>query len=209
MVEAKSKTTRISYIDGSDQIFSRICSHSRQIAALLTPDRAVADLALSAALDDLLGALYALTFAKAAGFEHRVDRPIEVSAVQKRARQVGKGEIRVDGKWMAGFHFNSALYRISATYHRTLKFVVGNEGDVGDLRIKAERLYNNWKGKKWKNENLRSIHSQVNDLKHSKQGIYTARRKGAGLDNAIGAVDELLELVEAWSDNVNPVPSAL
>jgi len=115
--------------------------YAERISTLLKSPVVAKNSDLEACLDDLLGALYALVFAEQAGFVHRVDRPIEISAVITRAEQVSKGEVRVDGKWIAGFHFNSALYRISATYHRTLKLVIGKDGDIGTLRPNAEELY--------------------------------------------------------------------
>ena len=36
------------------------------------------------------------------------------------------GQIRLDGAWMAGFHFNSAIMRLSAVYHRFLRVITNN-----------------------------------------------------------------------------------
>jgi hypothetical protein len=67
----------------------------------------------------------------------RLARSIDIAAAQKRAAQIAGGQLRFDGKWMAGFHFNSALFRIAAVYHRILKIVVGrptNRDEVPTLR---------------------------------------------------------------------------
>lgn len=80
-----------------------------------------ADADMSSCLDEFLGAIYALIFAKQRRFADRVGRPVDPTAYSKRAEQLGRGEVRVDGKWMAGFFFNSAILRISAVYHRSLR----------------------------------------------------------------------------------------
>ena len=133
MVESSRNGASISRVDTKNQTFRDVSLYAERIATLLKSPVVAKNSDLEACLDDLLGALYALVFAKQAGFVHRVDRPIEISAVITHAEQVSKGEVRVDGKWIAGFHFNSALYRISATYHRTLKLVIGKDGDIGTL----------------------------------------------------------------------------
>jgi hypothetical protein len=133
MVESSRNGASISRVDTKNQTFRDVSLYAERIATLLKSPVVAKNSDLEACLDDLLGALYALVFAKQAGFVHRVDRPIEISAVITHAEQVSKGEVRVDGKWIAGFQFNSALYRISATYHRTLKLVIGKDGDIGTL----------------------------------------------------------------------------
>ena len=107
--------------------------------------------------------------------------------------------MRTDGKWMAGFHFNSALFRTSAAYHRILQIVTGNAGDVGALRLSAEQLYRQLKGSDWRNDNIRAVHGQVTDLKHRPRGTFSGRRRNAGYQNAVAAVSELLDLIETWA----------
>jgi hypothetical protein len=79
---------------------------------------------LEGSLDDFLGAIYALIQAKRHDFTDRVARPIEISAVEKRASQIAAGKVRTEGKWVAGFYFNNALFRTAAVYHRILKIVI-------------------------------------------------------------------------------------
>jgi len=50
----------------------------------------------------------------------------ERDKVQIRAEQVSNGQIRLDGAWMAGFHFNSGIMRLSAVYHRLLRVITNN-----------------------------------------------------------------------------------
>jgi len=55
--------------------------------------------------------------------------------------------VRTSGNWLAGFHFNSALFRIAATYHRGLKVVSGKEtSDLqkGELLKIVEPAFPSW-----------------------------------------------------------------
>ena len=95
--------------------------------ALLDTKDASSNTELFSALDDLLGAVYALVFAHRGGFKERRNQKQELKPPRTRARQLEQGRVRIDGVWMAGFHFNSALYRIAAVYHRALKLVASNK----------------------------------------------------------------------------------
>jgi hypothetical protein len=185
-------------IDLKDATFKILSTYAARIGKLLNSDRATSSPALIACLDDFLGGVYALIYAKQNDFRDKSSLPIEVAAITVRAEQLAKGLVRTDGKWMAGFYFNSALFRISGTYHRFLKLVVGKNGDVGALRPLAEELYRQRVGEDWKNSNVRAIHGQATDLKHAVGGIYEGRRVDAGFQNAVEAIGELLDLVEAW-----------
>lgn len=150
---------------------------------------------LLATLDDFLGVLYALIFAKCNNrpFTERSE-PIEIQAVVKRAEHVAKGRVRTSGNWLAGFHFNSALFRISATYHRGLKAVSGKEtSDLqkGELLKIVEPAFPSWQHKE-----LDNIHKEVNQLKHDGEGLFQTR--SVTWKQAESAVEELLELFELW-----------
>jgi hypothetical protein len=151
-------------------------------------------------VDDLLGAVYALAFARRAKFVDRPKQPVEGAVITKRAKQLAKGKIRRDGKWMAGFHFNNTLYRIAACYHRALVKVTGDR----DRRI--DNLVPKAKGKfeHWKNDNLGVVHDQVNNLKHEPRGTHD--RRLAKLKQAGAAIAELLDLMEAWAALLGTAP---
>jgi len=150
---------------------------------------------LVATLDDFLGVVYVLIFANCNNppFQDRTG-PIEVQTVVKRAGDVAKGRVRTSGRWLAGFHFNSALFRIAATYHRGLKVVSGKETSglwKGQLLPIVEPAF-----PRWQHKELDKIHDEVNQLKHDGEGLFEARsvtRKQAEL-----AVEELLTLFELW-----------
>jgi hypothetical protein len=191
-----NEAANIFQIDLANPAFKTMASYADRIGSLLNSTMAKPCPELTASLDDFLGAVYALVYAKISDFQDRPNLPIEVSVVAIRAEQVGKGVIRKDGKWMAGFHFNSALFRISATYHRFLKVVTGRDGNVGILRPLAEAMYRQRTGGDWQNKNVRAIHGQVTDLKHTAKGTFQHRRADAGFESAVLAVGELLNLVE-------------
>ena len=118
---------------------------------------------------------------------------------QSRAEQVARGDIRIDGKWIAGWYFNSALFRAAAVYHRLLKVVAGDPGTkdgVWDLLPKVEARYQSWTNAAWSSGCIRDVHSQVKFLKHEPQGMYHGRT--ATFADAVGGIGELLELVEGW-----------
>jgi hypothetical protein len=174
------------------------------LKTLLDRPTVQADPYLRHALDDFLGAVYALTLAKYLNF---TDRPPgtspEADKVQIRAEQVANGRLRLDGQWMAGFHFNSALLRTSAVYHRILRVLTKDhrrDASAGELRqkLQTDALYATWTGHPWAFTNLQQVHTEVNKLKHDGDGL------GAGRDaryaQALDAVDELLNLLEACPD---------
>jgi hypothetical protein len=189
-------------IDVQNETYEKLCGFAQRISNLLESEKVVSRPDMVAALDDLLGAVYAMIFARHYNFEDRSDRPIEVKVVLTRAQQVAQGKVRNDGKWMAGFYFNSALFRMSAVYHRVLKLVTGKSGEVGVLRPEAENLHEQWNSAAWQNQNVKEIHGQATDLKHGRRGIYEGRRKNAGFENALLGVGELLDLIEAWSGKI-------
>lgn len=191
-------------VDRADATYGRLAAFAARLKTLLDRPKVQADACLRHALDDFLGAVYALALAKCLDF---TDRPPgtspEPDKVQIRAEQVANGRLRLDGQWMASFHFNSALLRISAVYHRVLRVLTSDhrrEANVGELRQKLETdpAYAAWTGHPWAFTNLRQVHTEVNKLKHDSGGV------GAGRDarhaQALDAVEELLVVLEACPD---------
>jgi hypothetical protein len=96
---------------------------------------------------------------------------------------------------MAGFHFNNALFRLAAVYHRALKVALGVPagGEMVDaLRTRASARYATWS-----RQNLDKIHDQVNTIKHSSRGQFDRRK--VKYTHAITATHELLDLIESWA----------
>src|SRR5438045_5549146 len=70
-----------------------------------------------AVLDDLLGAIYSLVSAVEKGFKGKTGSS-EFDPILTRAKHLSNGLVRKDGNWMAGYHFNSGMFRISAVFAR-------------------------------------------------------------------------------------------
>lgn len=190
-MESGTATPNFIDIDLTDHAFGHLAKEASRISVLLNAPKVQAEKRMVGCIDDLLGALYSLVFATRERFEDRVG-PIEEDKVLIRAEQVAAGRLRTDGRWMAGFHLNSALFRESATYDRILATVVDEGSDLKSRRAKAQERYG------WRSDNIHAIHGQVNALKHDRMGIHDGRRRDAGLTNAVAAFGELLALIEAW-----------
>jgi hypothetical protein len=177
-------------LDLTDPTYGSLSGYADRIGKLLTAPTLLANPEIAGSLDDFLGAVYALIQAKHHGFKDRPDRGIDIGAVQKRAAKIATGHVRTDGKWIAGFYFNNALFRTAAVYHRVLRIVVGQVDTAHALLPKAQKLYPHWT-----NGKLVLVHRQVNGLKHEPGGVYLER--AVGYLDTVAAVGELLDLIEA------------
>ncbi len=182
-------------LDLADPANEELAGYGARILKLLHCPQARQNHFLLATLDDFLGVLYALIFAKCNNhpFKSREGR-IEIQTVINRAEHVAKGRVRTSGNWLSGFYFNSALFRISATYHRGLKVVSGKQtSDLkkGKLLEIVEPAFPSWHHKE-----LDKIHKEVNQLKHDGEGLF--QKRSVTWKRAESAVQELLELFELW-----------
>jgi hypothetical protein len=194
--ETKSGLVQINILDPT---YATLSTAASRIATLLKPPIAKSNSELPASLDDFLGAVYALIFAKQGGFKNRPDRAVSIAAVEKLARQIASGKLRTDGKWIAGFHFNSALFRTAAVSHRILQIVVGRDDNVPALCDEGEKLY-----PRWSSGNVRKVYREVNKLKHKRKALL--ERRNVAYEDALAAVGELLDLIEAWTAGRVPPP---
>ena len=195
--ESASTATQFVEVDLKDQTYRRLAKSANRIDKLLAARPT--DPHLRDTLDLFLGALYALALAKLGGFVDRTKGSTQVTAITTRAADVAAGRIRLDGKWMAGFHFNSALFRIAAVYHRLLKIVVDNPktGETVDvLRPRADQLYREWTRHQWSRTKADWVHGEVTGLKHQPNASLNRRR--AKFEHAVDGVEELLKLIEAY-----------
>jgi hypothetical protein len=137
---ATEKNGKSVTIDLKDPVYGALAGYAGRIATSLTDARAQADANLAGSLDDFLGVIYSLVQSKQHGFADRTGA-IEIKAVEKRAKRISVGEVRTDGKWIAGFYFNNALFRTAAVYHRILKIATGKKtGYMPDLLPIAQKL---------------------------------------------------------------------
>lgn len=183
----------------TDPSYAKLTDFARRLETLLNKPKVKTNVHAQSTLDFLLGALYGLSLAALDGYEHRPKgKKPDFEPLVNRTALLVKGEVRLDGKWMAGFHFNSALFRLAAIYHRTLKVVTKNtdtDKSVGDLMDELREKHKGWAGR-WTNRNIQKLHEEVNDWKHAAQGRYEGRDVNPG--HAFGATEELLTLWEAW-----------
>ncbi len=182
-----------SIVDISEPVYGALCGYAGKINGLLATPLVQANLKLAASLDDLLGAVYALIQANQLGFANRTNRATSICAVEALARQIATGDVEVDKRWLAGFYFNNALFRIAAVCHRVLQIVLtGKDAGVNKYRAKAEGLYQGWTGGK-----LSMVHGEVITLKHTPEGVFSGRT--VTYDDASSALGELLALIEFYT----------
>jgi hypothetical protein len=173
----------------------KLALYGKRLVTLLRSPQAKKSHYFVGTLDDFLGAVYSLVSSQCNvhPFEKRSGQ-IEIDTVIRRAEDVANGTLRTSGNWMAGFHFNGALFRIAASYHRGLK-VVAHKETSKDMRNKllpdVEKAF-----PAWKHQNLDEVYDEVNDLKHTAEGKFNFRE--VDLEGAKAAVEELLELFELW-----------
>jgi hypothetical protein len=182
-------------VDLDEEVYATLARAAARLAGLLEDPILSDNSDLFGPLDDLLGALYALIFAQSAGFRERGSERAERLPPRKRARQLERGVVRTDGAWIAGFHLNSALYRISAVRDRVLQVVTKRKN--GKLAEHASALFLSWTGDSWSYARLDLVRKEVNRLKHNPGGVVSTREVGPAI--AGSAMEELLDLVEAWS----------
>lgn len=162
-------------------------------------------------LNYVLGALHGLLQAKRLGFknrDHALDdargrssRGVEYWDYGPLAR-VGfiiEGKLRVDGAWVAGFYFNSALARLAAAFDRVVRHKAAQRGldrkragsgrppSVREL-LRALGLGTFTKGK------LADVYEEANVLKHKPEGL--GKRRNVTMADATAAFERMLDLLE-------------
>ena len=104
-------------MDLTDATIKSLAGFAERIGKLLRSADAKSNKSLVASLDDFLGAIYALVAAHEHGFRGKPGES-EFGPIVDRSKQLTQGDVKSFGNWMAGFHFNSALFRISAVFDR-------------------------------------------------------------------------------------------
>jgi len=181
----------------NDPEFVKLTALAGRIAQLLY-SKPQPEQSLRACLDDSLGAVYSLMYAKHYKFVSRpqaLDQK-DIGNVLIRARKMATSKLRTEGKWTAGFYFNNALFRTAAVYHRSLKITTGDETSSIKILIKtAEERYRQARGVDWMSKSAMKVNCEVNSLKHTSSGIIDGRK--VEFEHALAAIDEILDLIEA------------
>lgn len=185
--------TKRHVLNKKDSTLKTLASYANRISKLLETAHSAANVELEGALDDLLGAVYALIAAREAGFKGKLGGS-EFAVALDRAKDAARRVIYDDGNWIAGFHFNSAIFRISAVFDRLPKA-------IACCSVAAANSYRTKTGRTWKKSNAHAIRKQVNILKHAAGGTYQGRE--AKLKTALSAISELLSLAEASCEAVS------
>jgi hypothetical protein len=156
-------------------------------------------------LDYLLGALHALFRAQQLGF---IDRRGPLDATYwtgplTRVRYMEAGEIRTDGKWLAGFYFNAALARIAAAFERIVTVVeclTRGKRQSGKFWKRLEGLsWGRWRDPDFvlpsgQPSKAYSVYAEVNFLKHVPSGCAPGRN--VSFADAIAGFCEILDLTK-------------
>lgn len=182
----------IEKIDLADPTFKELARSANRMVPLLAAAHKKGDKDMVAVFDDMLGVVYALIDAHKLGFKGKA-RESDYAAIEKRSKQLSVGEVRRVGTWMAGFHFNSGMFRLSAVFAR-LVIRLGGKPKEQDARAEAEKAFLKKKGVAWVNKEANDIRREVNSLKHEVGGVFKGRAQDLG--TALTALDQLLTLVE-------------
>ena len=137
-------------------------------------------------LDLLAGAIYSLKMAAQLGFADRAGelKPHYSENLRKRMSKMAEGRMPESGLWLAGLHFNSALFRIAAAYRR-----------CQDAFKRAERRLGTPQPIQFETVSLNAIRNECNRLKHEFEGILSGRQAAADL--AIKGLGELIRELQA------------
>jgi hypothetical protein len=184
----------IKNLDITDSKQERLAGFATRIVRLLENPEVQKNDPLIAVIDDLLGAVYALIAARQENFKGKLGKSA-FEPILDRAKLIAARKPRNSGNWMAGFHFNSAMFRISAAFDRLPKSPGGCAHGEACCEHGAAARYRKAKGKAWRNQQLHDIRKEVNAIKHEAIGIYEGRQ--ATFNNALAAVNQILDLAEA------------
>jgi hypothetical protein len=156
----------------------------------LPDDRGVTD-----TLDYVMGALYGLAkaidfkFADRAGESDPTYRPFLTQYVLSIAESKP-----IHPSWRAGFYFNSAIQRIAACYDRIPRLLGAKERKGGDANSRMDEVNGLKKKDRERVASWKKVYEEFNPFKHSPEG--KARGRGAGMDDALKAFEELLQFLE-------------
>jgi PHD/YefM family antitoxin component YafN of YafNO toxin-antitoxin module len=179
----------------------RLCTSAERIAVLLERAQSRPSRALKACLDDLLGAIYSLLFASRNGFDDRTEKELDdryYKDVSIRAADMSSGSVRTDGKWAAGYYFNSGVLRIDAVCHRGAETVASPRKGFDNLRKPISDWFQSTQDAPWAAAALQKIGCEARALKHRTDAVIPKRN--ARFADAVDAIGELIVLFEAFQN---------
>ena len=150
-----------------------------------------------AVLGCLLGALHSL--ARCALLKYN-DKPEEDSAVYSAQLSadlagIGQGTLPIDGQWLAGFYFNSSIYRLAAVFHVTLTRLVGVEASPldGEKLVACWRVLEGSGRATWNFDLLRNLVLEASRLKEDT--LLATDGRVIRLSDAVIAAEQAASLV--------------
>ena len=153
------------------------------------------DLAITDTLDYVIGALYGLAkaidlkFADRAGESDPMYRPF----LSQYVLSIVELE-PLHPSWLAGFYFNSAIQRIAACYDRIPRLLGAKEKKGGNANTRMAGVNGSKDEDCQRIEHWKKVYDEFNPFKHAPEG--KALGRGAGMEDALKASDELLRLLE-------------
>jgi len=106
--------------------------------------------------------------------------------VQQYTADMSRGKKPDKKLWLAGWHFNSALVRIAAAYHRSLKAATGRKDGNRKELLKLLPWFTAY-------ENLGKVYDEVNSVKHDVSAGVEGRE--VTFEVALAATRELVEFL--------------
>lgn len=136
-------------------------------------------------LDLTAGALVSLIRAKQLGYKERVNKALSAkyyAALSRLVRSMGAGTQPHGGPWLAGYYFNSSLFRLGAAREITSKLLTALD------KGKATKGLNIAGGK------VDLVYEEYRSLKHDLRSIRMGRR--VTYEQAVEGLCELVRVLE-------------
>lgn len=140
-------------------------------------------------LDLTAGGLASLTLARQHRYQDRPE-PLPKDYYEKlceRVERMAAGTVPSRGRWISGYHFNSAIFRIAAVRVKTRALLKGidrqNKQREGQLRASLP------------DTDFDQLHNEYRELKHGPAGLAAGRQ--VTFDLAVEALQEVIAVLDA------------
>jgi hypothetical protein len=143
----------------------------------------------------LTGIAYSIIKSEEYGYSHEI-RPSHSKKVSEAAIDICSGKTPEDRKWIAGYYFNDAIYRIAAVYDVSLRILTDGKERNNEVLAKAAVKTGVLKDRDI--DKLKPIYKDVNKLKHDLEKALPYQ-KTKSIVPVIKAYEQLCELVEKAS----------
>ena len=145
------------------------------------------------------GATYALARAKELGYTDRglhdnwKDRVKEARLLASNLHSPKRNRLEKDNKWLAGFHFNNALFRTDVGFERVTRHIALDATKKDDRKTLSDKARKAGLARDliipWKR-----LRDEVNDMKHHNAELFKKDRMS--YQEAIEALDRLIRAIQ-------------